>query len=99
MVEPETGKKHMSQAEQRRIADLQARIISLETEVEHWRDRALRAERASNVVPLRTTRPMEPVSAADMDQRAISKLDIPVHDPHRNLILDPYEPRKGEPEA
>lgn len=88
MVEPETGKKHMSQAEQRRIADLQARIISLETEVEHWRDRALR-----------TMRPMEPVSVADMNQRAISKLDIPVHDPHRNLILDPYEPRKGEPEA
>lgn len=84
----------MSQLEQRRIAELQARIVSLESEVEHWRNQALRG----NVIPMPRVRPLEPVSATSEDARAISKLNIPTFDPNRNLILDPIEPRRGEPE-
>lgn len=86
----------MSQAEQRRIAELQGRIASLESEVEHWRNRAMQV--GANVIPMPRVRPLEPVSATSEDARAISKLNIPTFDPNRNLILDPIEPRRGEPE-
>jgi hypothetical protein len=79
----------MSLAEQRRIAELQVRVGFLESEVEHWRDRALRAEQVGTVVPLRRIDPMEPISTADDDRNAIAKLRVPTYRPGRNLILDP----------
>lgn len=82
----------MSQAELRRIAEMQVRVGRLEAEVEYWRDRAVRAEQRGNVIPMPRVRPLEPISVGDGDARAISKLNIPVYDPNRNLILDPLDP-------
>lgn len=79
----------MSQAEQRRIAELQARIVSLESEVEHWRNRAMQV--GANVIPLPTAAGLKATPVTRPAAVSISQLNIPVYDPNRNLILDPIK--------
>ena len=94
-------RSQVSQADQRRIAELLVRIATLENEVEHWRNQVLQVEPAVNVVPLvpvRRSAARLPVTMAEGEAGAISKLNLPVFDPNRNLILDPIQAPKGEPD-
>lgn len=58
----------------------------------------------SSVVPLRRppskSRPAEtgviPALGDEARRTAVSKLNLPVYDPGRNLILDPVNPKKGK---
>lgn len=75
---------------ERRVAELERKLASL-------------AE-PSSVVPLR--RPPSKSRAAESGvipalgdearRTAVSKLNLPVYDPGRNLILDPVDPKKGK---
>lgn len=74
--------RRRAESAERRLAEREGEVVRLLKIV---------GDRGSNIIGLR--RPVEAVSTADDDTQAISKLDIPVFDPNRNLILDPIEPQ------
>lgn len=75
------------------VSQLRRELAAVEADRDQWRDRALRAEQASNVIPMHQPRKLEPVAE---DAQAISRLNIPTYDPSRNMILDPFEAPKPE---